>query len=42
MPFDDEPEEGLSLFEVVLGIAIALMLAPGVIWWALTLWELVG
>lgn len=33
MPFDDEPEDRTSLFEVVAGIAIALMIAPGVIWW---------
>jgi hypothetical protein len=32
MPFDDEPEEGISLFEGMLGIAIALLVAPGVIW----------
>lgn len=41
MPDDDEGELRYSLFEVVAGIAIALMIAPGVIWWGLVLIEMV-
>lgn len=35
-----EPDDRAGLTEIMLGIAIALMVAPGVIWWALTLWGL--
>ncbi len=28
--------------QTLLALAIAAICAPGVIWWALTLWELVG
>lgn len=44
MPFDDEPEaepEGRGeLFELVAGIAIVLMVIPGVIWWMTKLIEI--
>jgi heme/copper-type cytochrome/quinol oxidase subunit 4 len=40
MPFNDEPEDRISLTEVMLGIAVAIIVAPGVIWWALTIWAL--
>lgn len=37
----DEPENRVDLVEVMLGIAIAVIIGPGVIWWLLTLAEVV-
>ena len=37
---DHEPQTRVTLGEIMLGIAIALIIAPGVIWWALTIWEM--
>ncbi|MCL9998391.1 MAG: hypothetical protein NBV68_03335 [Erythrobacter sp.] len=33
MPDDDEGEIRFSLTELALGLAAAVMIAPGVIWW---------
>lgn len=34
MPIEPmEPESRISLTEIVLGIAAAIIVAPGVIWW---------
>ena len=41
MPFDEDPEDGISLFEVMLGITIVLLVAPSVIWWLTALAEIV-
>jgi heme/copper-type cytochrome/quinol oxidase subunit 4 len=38
----DEPENRVDLVEVMLGIAIAVIVAPGVIWWLLTSAAFVG
>lgn len=35
-----EPEVRVSLTEIVLGLLAAAIVAPGVIWWSLTLWDL--
>jgi hypothetical protein len=37
-----EPEDRVSLTEIMLGLVAAVISAPGVIWWALTLWNLVS
>lgn len=34
---DENPESRVDLVEAMLGIALALIVAPGVIWWAGTL-----
>lgn len=33
----DEPESRASLAEYMIGIAMALVATPGLIWWAITL-----
>ena len=33
----DEPQDRVTLAEIMIGIAIALIVAPGVIWWAFTI-----
>lgn len=39
LPEDHEPETGIGLFEAVCIIALALLVAPGVIWWIVKLIE---
>lgn len=34
---EEEPESRLDLVEVMLGIGLAVIIAPGVIWWAMML-----
>jgi len=38
----DKPETRLDLTEAMLIIALAIIVAPGLIWWALELGELLG
>ncbi len=33
MPFDDEPEDRFDVRDAMLGIRLALLVAPGLIWW---------
>lgn len=33
----NEPEDRVTLAEIMLSIGIALIVAPGVIWWAFTI-----
>ena len=34
MPIEPlEPEDRIELFDVMLGIGVAIIVAPGVIWW---------
>lgn len=41
MPFDDEPEDRVTPGEVMLVIAGCLIVAPGLIWWALTILDVI-
>ena len=36
LPDDDEGEIRLDLVEILLALAVAVIVAPGVIWWAAT------
>ncbi len=40
MPFDCDPEDRASLSELMLVMVAALLVVPGLIWWAETLFTI--
>ncbi len=41
MPFDDEPEDRTTLGEAMLVTVCCLIVTPGLIWWANTLFTII-